>query len=171
MAAKRVAARANWVTQEAIRVKRLWSWMMNLGQRRVAELSALRLEVETLKSSLRESQEAQERSALQLVAERALRQSAEARSEKYHDELVAAIKASANWASKNVNRRAIFSDVDSPEPEPEPRQVAPIGRGKQFAREVGRQVTDKTLSGLLQEIREQREPESDQVGPEFSSVG
>ena len=139
------------------------------------DMSVMRKAAEELRVRIQRSQESQEQATRQLLSERTLRQSAETRADNYHAELVAALKMSANWSSKSVNRRAIYTDIDSPDPEPEARQTTPIGRGKPLARDRAREVTDKTLASLLEEVRASERnaalefPLVGQVGPEFGS--
>ncbi len=144
------------------------------------ETEKIRKGAEDLHARLQKSQDAQEQATRQLLSERTLRQTADSRASQYHAELVAALKASANWASKNVNRRAMYSDVNTPDldldlDEKKPAGPEPVGRVKPFARDISRRVTDQTLAALLDDVRAgDRNAALDdigQVGPEFSSAG
>lgn len=104
---------------------------------------------------------AQENATQQLIAERALRQAADERAERYHGELTDSLKSAANWSSKALNRKSMFSEADAPEePATESKPSEPI-RPKPFARQVAQQQTHAELMKMLEDMRN--------VGPEFTA--
>ncbi len=133
----------------------------------------LRAEVDKLQKHIDLLKTSHEAALLQLSAEPALRQSADARADRYHGELLDVLKASANWSTKSLNRRSMYPEVETPDPVPEDKPVLEAIRPKPFARQVGRQVTDATLRQVLEDIRTglAQEETIGQVGPEFTSAG
>lgn len=127
------------------------------GKLRVADTAAAEL-----RDRLKLAIAAQENATAQLIAERALRQAADERAERYHGELTDSLKSAANWSSKALNRKSMFSEVDAPEPEApaEAKPSEPI-RPKPFARSVAQHQSHDALLKMLEDMRN--------VGPEFST--
>ena len=138
-----------------------------------SQIRVLNESIEKLHAQVRAYSESCDSVNRQLAAERALRQSADARAERYHEELVETLKASANWSTKSLNRRSMYPEVDTPEPEQMEQKPPEAFRPKPFARQVAKQVTDSTLRAVLEDIRNGRadEVQIGQVGPEFTSAG
>ena len=133
---------------------------------RITEINDLRADHDDLEIRLKDVMQMQEAAEKQLVAERALRQSADLRADRYHAELLETLKQTANWTSKSINRRAIFGDV-ADDTEPPPAKLTEMKPPKQMARQAAAAVTNATLKSLLDDIRAGRVEEEGQVGPEF----
>jgi len=92
--------------------------------------------------------EAQQKSAEQLIAERELRRAAEERADRYHEELLAALKAQVDWYARGIRKPVYGAD----EPQHEAKQPEPINP-KPMARQRAAQVTNETLKSLLDDLR------------------
>jgi hypothetical protein len=128
----------------------------------VVELEA---EIDELRDRLKLSIEAQQKASEQLIAERALRQSADERADRYHNELRDDLRCAANWGAKALNRKSMFGELDAPADEPKGKPVEIPA--KRMARNVAQDMTSDTLKDLLKDIRSgvQEVP----VGPEFTT--
>ena len=135
----------------------------------VAEAERLRKECEDLHERLKHAISAQESAAQQLIAERALRQAADERADKYHEELTNALKANVDWLARGLYHRRPMYGVGAPpdEPSTERSDPKPLLHEKPMARQVAKQTTNATLAGLLEEIRMGHDQA--QVGPEFTT--
>lgn len=134
-----------------------------------AEAARLGAENADIRERLKLAISAQESAAQQLIAERALREAAEQRSEKYHDQLTDSLKSNVDWLARGLYHRRPMFGVGAPPDEPstergDPKQVW----SKPMARGVAKTLTNETLSGLLEEIRNGHVSEP-QVGPEFTT--
>lgn len=137
-----------------------------------SEASVLRLECSDLRERLKIAIAAQESAAQQLIAERALRQAADERSERYHEQLTDSLKSNVDWLARGLYHRRPMFGVGAPPDEPstergDPEQIW----NKPMARAVARKAQDSTLRKLYEDIRAghagiTQEP---QVGPEFTT--
>src|SRR5690349_19845602 len=73
-----------------------------------AKLTIATRELGECRSQLSLSNEAQHNATAQLLAERALREAADERAERYHEELVSTLKQTNNWSALAVSRKPIF---------------------------------------------------------------
>ena len=139
----------------------------------VAESSRLREECKNLHERLKHAISAQESAAQQLIAERALRQAADERADRYHEELTNALKANVDWLARGLYHRRPMYGVGAPPDEPSTERSDPksLMHEKPMARQVSKQTTNATLAGLLEEIRMGHDQGYDQaqVGPEFTT--
>jgi hypothetical protein len=109
------------------------------------DLAALGLRLELAEQSLHSAEG-------QLIAERELRQAADLRSQDYHNQLTESLKTAANYCSKMFSRKAMFGDVEFPEP---PEENKPIAiHPKPLARQVAQDISDITLRKLYEEIKQ-----------------
>ena len=133
------------------------------------DATAVRIECTDLRERLKHAISAQESAAQQLIAERALRQAADERADKYHEELTNALKANVDWLARGLYHRRPMYGVGAPpdEPSTERSDPKPLLHEKPMARQVAKQTTNATLAGLLEEIRMGHE--QTQVGPEFTT--
>lgn len=116
-----------------------------------------------LRERLKIAVEAQQKAAEQLISERALRQSADDRAERYHSELVEALKKNADWLA--VGLRGPVFGARAPEKD---RDDSPVDvPAKQSARRVAQQETHATLAAMMDRIRSG--PDEVHVGPEFTT--
>lgn len=131
------------------------------------ELSELRAECRDLRDRLKLAISAQESGAQQLIAERALRQSADERASQYHEQLTDALMRSTDWfAMGTAAHRSMFGVGNALDPPADKPERKPIPE-KPMARAVARKETNATLTQLLEEIRSGHiEP---QAGPEFTT--
>lgn len=131
-------------------------------------LAARISELAELKDRLKSALEAQESATAQLIAERALRQSAQEQADRYHHELTDSLKSAANMAAQVAFRRPMFGDA-AMEPESQEPSNRPSIHQKRMARSVVSEVTNTTLKNLLDEIRAGNIPDEQPIGPEFST--
>jgi hypothetical protein len=131
----------------------------------VSQSKAREVEVDaaSLRDRLKVAIEGQQRAAEQLIAERALRQAADERSEQYHAELVDALKANADWLAVGL-RKPVFGVVQQESREDKPVEL-PV---KKSGRRVAQEVTNETLSKMWDDLRNGTAPEVP-VGPEFTT--
>lgn len=132
-----------------------------LARARQAEESAAELR-ERLKLAI----EAQQGAAEQLIAERALRQSAEERAERHHVELTEALKSSVDWLARGLYHQRPMFGVGAPPDEPRHEPPVDISVKKPMARRVAQEQTNGTLKEMLDSIRGADGPP---VGPEFTT--
>lgn len=128
-------------------------------------IAGLKDQIAELRDRLKIAIAAQENATQQLIAERALRHAADERADRYHGELADSLKAAANWSTKALNRKSMFSEVDAPEPEPIADTKHEAIRGKPMARNVAAQQTHSELLSMLDDIRKGEI----HVGPEFTT--
>lgn len=121
------------------------------AQKHVAELQK---QAEQRERTLAASEEARQNALKELMAERALRNAAEERAERYHEEALAATKDLADWFARTMNRRPVFGK--QPEPEAKPAATIP---SKQTARERAQKIENDTLRSLAEEIHQLRQEE------------
>jgi len=131
-----------------------------------AKLIVATRELSECRSQLNLSNEAQQNATAQLIAERALREAADERAERYHEELVSTLKQTNNWSALAVSRKPIFRDIATPEPEPAIDKPIEAIRPKAMARQVASDITQKTVTDWLNELRGAETPH---VGPEFTT--
>lgn len=122
-------------------------------------------DIAELRDRLKLAIAAQENATQQLIAERALRHAADERADRYHGELTDSLKSAANWSTKALNRKSMFSEVDAPETEPTSETKHEAIRSKPMARNVAAQQTHSELEAMLKSIREGEI----HVGPEFTT--
>lgn len=114
-----------------------------------------------LKARLELAIEAQESAAQQLLSERALRQAAEERADRYHAETLEALKSQTDWLARGLYHRRPVYGVGAPPDAPESTKPAEPIPTKPNARTVARDISNKTLADLWENIRS--------VGPEFTA--
>lgn len=134
---------------------------------------ALEDESAELSERLALAQDASTSATQQLIAERSLRQAADERAERYHEQLVDALKENANWLASSMSRRPIHGGIASPE---QPVQQQTPGElkempSKRHAREVARDTSQRTMEQMIADMNarhgagEVPPPE----GPEFTT--
>lgn len=129
------------------------------------KMRAAEADAADLRDRLKLAIAAQENATQQLIAERALRHAADERADRYHGELTDSLKSAANWSTKALNRKSMFSEVDAPEAEPIADAKHEAIRSKPMARNVAAQQTHSELEAMLKSIREGEI----HVGPEFTT--
>jgi hypothetical protein len=108
------------------------------------------------------AREAQSNAAEQLIAERALRQAAEERADRYHGELIEALKQNTDWFARGFyHRKPMFGAPDAPS-ESKSAEIP----SKPTARREAQKITNETLRDVLSRIRAEEEAP---VGPEFTT--
>lgn len=127
------------------------------------------IEISDLRDRLKLAVEAQQKASEQLIAERALRQAADERAERYHEQLTEALKSNVDWLARGLyHRRPMFGVGAPPDAPQESKPVAlPVKRmARGVVRENDQQV-NQSLRELLEQIRNGAEEMP--VGPEFTT--
>ncbi len=132
----------------------------------VSQSKARQVETESagLRDRLKIAIEAQQKATEQLIAERALRQAADERSEQYHAELVEALKANADWLAVGL-RKPVFGVVQQESREDKPIDL-PV---KKSGRRVAQEITNETLAKMWDGMRNAGTEDEPPVGPEFTT--
>lgn len=123
----------------------------------------LEAELADTRNRLKLAIEAQQKAAEAVLVERALRQGADERASRYHDELTDALKRSADWAC--VGRRGPMYGSGPAEEAPVQPQAMP---SKPMARTVAQNGTNETLLNMLADLRNGLNADTP-VGPEFAT--
>jgi hypothetical protein len=156
-------------------IRTRFSLWLSQSAREASELRCRVGEMETdladLRGRLSLSIEAQQKASEQLIAERALRQAADERADRYHAELTEALKSNVDWLARGLYHRRPMFGVGAPPDEPKQESKPQAMPGKRMAREVAREtdkgVTNEVLADMLAQIR--NGVESMPVGPEFTT--